>query len=321
MRRTLARVGFASFLALVPVPAAAQPAHVPQVQAPLAQSLTGSARDAYASAQILFNNGDFAGALTKYGQAYDLSKDPRLLFNMAVCARTLHAYARMQALLTQFRREAGATISPRDRDDVDAALAAIRNLVGSVRLTISEPDAAIAIDGEPVGQSPLSDPLVLDLGKHTVTVSKPGFASASRTVTIAGGSEAAVDVALVAHRPVAELAVAAEEGATIVIDGQVTALGRFDGPLPAGPHQVRVTEPGKLPYEAEADLRDGETRTMQVSLESEKHGRPVWPWIVGGAVVAAGAAVGGYFLFRSQPAAPATPPDQLGQLQLSSWIR
>ncbi len=321
MKRTLARIGLVSYLALVPLSASAQTAHTPAAQAPLAQSLTGAAKDAYASAQILSNNGDYAGALAKYGQAYELSKDPRLLFNMAVCARTLHAYARMQALLSQYKREAGASISPKDKDDVDAALAAIRNLVGSVRLTVSEPDAQIAIDGAPIGQSPLSAPTVLDLGNHSVTVNKPGFESASRTLAIAGGSESAVDITLVAHRQVAQLMVTSDGDATILIDGQVAAKGRFDAPLAPGAHQVRVTESGKLPYEAELDLHDGETRTMQVSLENERHGHPIWPWIVGGVVVVAGATVGGYFLFKSQPEAPPAPPDQLGSLQLSSWKR
>ena len=76
--------------------ATAEPRSAPAGQAqPLAQTLTGAARDAFTSAQILLNNGDFAGALTKYQEAYGLSKEPRLLFNMALCERNLHAYARM----------------------------------------------------------------------------------------------------------------------------------------------------------------------------------------------------------------------------------
>ena len=42
------------------------------------------------------------GAYAKFGQAYDLSKDPRLLFNMAICMRNQHDYARMQGLLVRY---------------------------------------------------------------------------------------------------------------------------------------------------------------------------------------------------------------------------
>ena len=58
---------------------------------------------------------------------------------------------------------------------------------------------------------------------------------------------------------------------------------------------------------------------MNVTLESEKHGGSVWPWVAGGAAVVAGAVVGGYFLFKTQPAAAPLPPDQLGSLTLSAW--
>jgi hypothetical protein len=320
MRRRLACWGLVSALELTALSASGQTAHAASAQVPLAQSLAGEAKTAYASAQVLFNNADYAGALSKYGQAYDLSKDPRLLFNMAICARTLHAYARMQSLLVRYRREAGASISAKDREDVDAALAAIGNLVGTVTLTVSEEGARITLDNESVGVSPLSDPQVLDLGEHTIAASKPGFDPASQTVTIAGGSQAALNLVLVAQRHVARFAVAADDDATIFLDGKVTAKGRFEGQLTPGPHALRVTETGKVPYQADVDLRDGETRTVQVTLESEKHGTAIWPWIVGGAVVAAGAVVGGYFLFKPA-SAPAAPPDQLGSLQLSAWGR
>src|ERR1019366_2667901 len=68
------------------------PSHAaPPAAAPLSDSLTGPARDAYNSARILINNGDFAGAYSKYAQAYSLSKDPRLLYDMAVCTRSMKA--------------------------------------------------------------------------------------------------------------------------------------------------------------------------------------------------------------------------------------
>ena len=81
---------------------------------------------------------------------------------------------------------------------------------------------------------------------------------------------------------------------------------------------MRVTEDGKIPYVAQVDLHAGETRTMQVSPTSEKKGMPVWPWVVGGVVVAAGAAVGGYFLFRPQDQ---TTPVPSGGAQSQGFVQ
>jgi hypothetical protein len=122
-------------------------------------------------------------------------------------------------------------------------------------------------------------------------------------------------------RHVAQLVVAAEDDATVIVDDKVAGKGRFDGQLAPGHHQVKVSEPGKAPYVADVDLKDGETRTMQVTLESEHHGVGVWPWVVGGVVVAAGAAVGGYFLFKPQDQTAAPPTGKLGGVQFSAFGR
>jgi hypothetical protein len=284
----------------------------------LADSLQGPARDAYASARILQNNSDFAGALTKYGQAYGLSKDPRLLFDMAICERSLRAYARMQSLLQQFVRESGSRISADDKATVDGALAAIRNLVGTVKLTVDEPGANVAVDGELVGTTPLEQPLVLDLGKHRLVVTKAGYDQTERTIEIAGGSETSLGLTLPPQLHAGHLVITADSEASVSIDDKLVGKGRFDGPLAPGAHQVRVTAPDRRPYQADLDLRDGEMRTMTVTLESEHHGA-LWPWIVGGAVAAAGAAIGGYFLLKPSDTVTPVPTGKLGGVTLSSW--
>ncbi len=283
----------------------------------LAQSLSGPAKAAYTSAQILANNGDFAGAYAKYDQAYALSRDPRLLFDMAVCARSLKRYAPMQALLVRYQREAQSTMSPEDRSDVASALVAIRDLVGTVKLTVTQAGASVAVDGAVAGTTPLADALVVDLGPHVLTVRKAGFEPFEQKLDVAGSNETAVAVTLEVQRQVAQLVVSSEEGATVVVDNQVSGKGRFDGQLSPGVHEVRVTEPGKVTYRAQVELHLGETRTVDVTLESDKHG-PVWPWILGG-VAAVGAAVGGYFLLKPQDQTEPVPPGKFGAVQLSAW--
>jgi len=287
-------------LALSPAAAFAQSA---RQRPPLDQALQGPAHDAYTYAKVLFENGDFQGALAKYRQAYEQSKDPRLLYNMALCERNLRAYARTQGLLQRYKSESGAALSGEQKASIDAALSAIQNLVGKVTLNVSEAGATVTVDGETVGETPLATPIVLDLGKHPISVRKPGFEPAEQSFEVTGGGEATVAIKLVAQAPLAHLTIVAENAATVVIDGKTATRGRFDGPLAPGTHDVSVTESGKTPYEAQVDLRDGEARSVELTLQDEKHTNAIWPWVVGGAAVAAGAAVGGYFLFKSSPEA------------------
>jgi hypothetical protein len=324
MKRWLVACAMATS-ALGAAPARAQPAaaHIASAASgpklPLAKSLTGAARDDFDSAEVLVNNGDFTGAYAKFGQAYDLSKDPRLLFNMAICMRNQHDYARMQGLLVRYKNEASQSLSPKEKTDVDNALATIRNLVGTVKVSVSETGAAVTVDGEAAGTTPIDDAIPLNLGKHTFSIRKDGFEPVDRELEVAGGNETPLSLTLVVKRHAGRLIVVSDDDATVSIDGAAATKGRFDQPMASGPHEVLVTEPSKLPFKGQVDIHDDETRSMDVTLEAEKHGGKVWPWIVGGVVLAAGASVGGYFLFRPQDRTAPLPPGQNGTYQLTVW--
>jgi hypothetical protein len=292
-------------------PADATPSTPGDQDKALAETLSGPAGEAYASANTLLNKGDFAGARAKYRQAYELSKDARLLFDMAICERNLRSYARMQRLLLQYEQEAGAGISAQDKAQVDDALAAIQNMVGTVKLAVSEAGAMVALDGEPLGTTPLEQPFVTELGTHRIVVTKVGFDTIEKTIDIVRVSTVELSIALVRQAVQARLIVTSDSDAALSIDGQLVGKGRFDGRLAPGTHDLRVSARDRLPYAAPIALGDGETRTVQVTLEPEHH-PTLWPWLIGGAAVAAGAAVGGYFLFKSPDAGSSVPAGKLG---------
>ncbi|NOY94206.1 MAG: PEGA domain-containing protein [Deltaproteobacteria bacterium] len=55
--------------------------------------------------------------------------------------------------------------------------------VASVLIAVNADDAEVRVDGEPVGRSPLA-PLQLSLGRHVVSVSRPGFRPGSRSIEL-----------------------------------------------------------------------------------------------------------------------------------------
>jgi hypothetical protein len=282
---------------------------------PLSDSLGESAKEAYELGRLLLNNHDPAAALTKFQRAYDLSKDSRLLFNMAICARDMRAYARMQVFLLRYK-ELASDLSSDEKADIEAALSTIRRLVGAVRLEVNEPDASVALDGVTVGNTPLPAALVVDLGEHRVRVSKPGFESVEKAFETTGGSEDKLKILLVPRATAAHLTVVVEQGAMVAVDGRQIGLGPYDGKLAPGTHELRVTSPGKTPYQSSVELREGEARTLQVTLVSEVKAT-TWPWIAGGVAVGAGALVGGYFLLRPHEERAPGPRGSLGGLDLT----
>ena len=97
----------------------------------LADSLIGEPKADYDAAKLLYGNGDYAGALVKFTAAYDKSKDPRLLWNIAACEKNLHHYARVLAYLRRYLAEGQAVLSEAEKVDAEALLKFIQPLTAA----------------------------------------------------------------------------------------------------------------------------------------------------------------------------------------------
>ncbi len=318
LRSRLLLASLAGLLLALPV-AAAGGASPP---APLTQSLTGEAKAAYDSGRLLFEDGDNPGALAKFSHSYDVSHDPRLLWNMATCEKELRHYARAATLIGRYLKEGGNRITAEQRQSALETQSALRAFYVNVKLKGAPEGATVLVDGIKAGQVPLSEPLLVDLGTRIVRVEQPGFEPSETKLEVAGGGELEVTVAL--KRPLAvgvapaRLSVVASGTKDIIaIDGKVVGSQHWEGPMTIGEHTVRVTAAGKKPYETHLQLLAGSNRSLQITLEDEKHGSTVWYWIAGGAAVAAGAVVGGYFLLKPQDTPGAHPEGKLATVYLS----
>ena len=287
----------------------------------LADSLQGVAKADYEAAKLLYRDGDFRGALVKFQAAFASSKDPRLLWNMAVCEKELRHYAKAVADINRYIVEGGAVLTEQDRAEAISKRDTLQTFVSLVTVRVNEPEADIVLDDEVMGRSPMATPVVTDIGEHHFSVRKSGFRTFVQTVQVSG--PLSLDVQLVAEMHRGQLEVRAPEGASISVDGQPMGLGVWTGVLASGTHTVRVTAPKMRAYQTEVAIRDDDTRTLSMALEPDDKGGegvPAWLWLTGGAVVVAGAAVGGYFLLHKEPAASqpevGTLPPGTVQLQI-----
>lgn len=292
--------------ASVAVPAPSAPAE-PAVEAvpPLAEALHGMAKADYISGRVLFEDGDYASSLIKFQNAFDASKDPRLLWNIAACEKALRRYARVLKLLERYVNEGGALLSDQDRADAESVVNAVKPLVSSLNVDSSPPGAEVFVDDERIGTTPLSGTLV-DIGNRKIVLRLSGYEDNVITTAVKGADEIKLSAQLkkVVHE--GRLTIVAGPGQVITIDGRGVGDGRWAGVLPSGPHTLRVTSPGFRSYQSEILVRDQSSRSIQVELEREASGGvPSWVWITGGAVLVSGAAVGGYFLFSKEETVPA----------------
>jgi hypothetical protein len=244
---------------------------------PLAQALTGAAKVDYDAAKVLASDGDFAGALIKFQSAYDKSKDPRLLWNVAFCEKNMRHYSRVIAILNRYLGEGGAYLSDRDRKEARDLVQTLQPFTTNATFQVSEDGAQIFVDDVAVGVSPLSAPVVLDIGERHVRVVKDGFRPFERTLPVGGSAQVTVDVKMEKELHEGRLVVNAPPGTAIELDEKPLATGKFDGTIAAGGHQLRAVAPGMRPFQTEIVIQDRETRSIDIVLE--KLGVPEGPKI------------------------------------------
>ncbi|HEY4102380.1 MAG TPA: PEGA domain-containing protein, partial [Polyangiaceae bacterium] len=221
----------------------------------------------YDSGKLLYGDGDYAGARVKFQAAFDLSQDPRLLWNMAACEKGQRHYAKVVTLVKKYLELGGALLGEDDRKDANDLLSAIESFTVGLAINVDEAGAQIFVDGEPVGESPLAVPVTVDIGTRQIEVKKPGFAPFSRTVPVGGTKQAVLDVKLTREVHEGVLAVGAPAKATIFIDSKAVGVGSFVGNLASGGHTLRVDAPGFRSYQSEVVIQDHERRDVDVVLE------------------------------------------------------
>jgi hypothetical protein len=188
------------------------------------------------------------------------------------------------------------------RDDCNTHLKEVNDALPSVLITAVDgatplTDVKVVIDNETTLAERLDGkPLEVDPGEHTFAFFVKGKATQTKKLTLKEGEKNHAEALQFGTPPPVivdgHLVITSAPGASIAVDSLPVVVGRFDGPLAPGAHQVRVSMQGKIPVTRTVDLKNGESQSITVALENQKPN--LLPWIIGGAaVVVAGLVVGG----------------------------
>jgi len=152
------------------------------------------------------------------------------------------------------------------RKTASAAPAAVV-VPGQMAIDSTPQGAQVQIDGntDPSWITPLTLS-GLAAGQHSVTFSKPGYSSDTRTVSVTSGGKASVITRLA--QLAATLAVASNpSGASIFVDGKNTGkLTPAQIPLDKGQHVILVRKPGYIDETTNAQFIIGQTVNFSPSL-------------------------------------------------------
>ena len=73
-----------------------------------------------------------------------------------------------------------------DRKAAEEQLLECKNHLTVVRITTDVTDATVFVDGRNVGQTPLQEELLLEPGKHAISVTKPGYGNRTEELSVQG---------------------------------------------------------------------------------------------------------------------------------------
>lgn len=276
MNRHLASLLVFFVALLVAAPAFAAPAT-------LKDSLKGEAKTAFEDGTRLYKAGKFEEARVRFDAALKASGEKRLLFNVAVCEKSLgHNVAAVRLLEESLIDRASL---PSDYiEKAQQALAALREHVSNLIVEASVPGATIKVDNEEA----TTQPVLVDEGEHVVVAEKKGYETATEKVTAQGGQPIRVAIILKATQ-IARVRVTTERAEdTIAIDDRPRGLSPLEAELAPGEHQVVIARPNGPSKKVTFILKEGETRELRLSLPAEKGLSPWW-FVIGGVVVAGAA--------------------------------
>lgn len=163
--------------------AAAQPAAPnPSAAAPA----TAEARERFQRGVALYREGSFDAALAEFRRAYEIAPNYRILYNLAQVQVERHDSVAALNLFGQYLQQGGSEIDGERRAQVERDMQALRGRVADLTIESNITGAQLAIDGVEAGTLPLAGPIQVNSGVRQLTLSKPGYQSSSKSVTIAG---------------------------------------------------------------------------------------------------------------------------------------
>lgn len=297
--------------------AGAAPVARAQAPAPAAGADVARARSLFDAGARAYDSGQFEAAIQAFEEAYAITPRDGLLFSLAQANRKQHAIGRdprhLRAAVDHYREYLARVKEGGRRKDAAEALEQLEPLLGAavgssspppapakratiVQISSSTPGATVSIDGATPAPAPLTREV--PPGVHEVRLSAPGFHDEVQKVEALAGQFQPFTYPL-RERP-ARLAVRGADGADVSVDG------RFVGTLPLAPvelasgrHFVTVEANGRRTAGTDLVLARGETRALDVDLESTSQRDASWVVMISGvAIMAAGGAFGVVALAR-----------------------
>lgn len=227
---------------------------------------------------------DYDTVRAAFKRAYNRSKNPRVLYNVAVAEKELGNYVEAMEALEQELEEAKklppgdkGAISAEEEAKVRAAIKSIEPYVMKVTIEVNEPGATVYVDTKEIGVSPLKTAVRLKAASHRIRAVKPGYVEAVQTIL---GDKPETTVGLKLESMVrtsrVTVSVVGPRSAVVKIDGREVGAATAGQPyvgqvgVSAEPHAISAEAPDFVTATQSVVVRDGEPVAIALQLAPEQ---------------------------------------------------
>jgi hypothetical protein len=233
----------------------------------------------------------FADALAAYSDAYAITKNTALLYNMGRALQALNRFPEALDKLEAF--DAAASTELKERvPRLPKLIAELRQRVSTLTVKTNVEGARIVVRDTVVGKAPLPKPIRLTAGAATIEIDAEGYFPAKKLVELPGGSSLNVDLNLFSKATTGVLSVKASvKGAEVSVDGKRVGVAPLEVNVPKGPHRVVLKHPDYRLYETSTIVEAGRTKNLDAALQSASITTRWWFWTTIGVVATTGAAI------------------------------
>ncbi len=222
------------------------------------EELVKRAEDHYERGQILYEQGDYLGAIAEFATGHCARPDPSWFYNIGQTFERLTEYEKAVSYFERFLRES-------DESDPNTGKARIRVEVlkkQPARITVATdpPDAEVKLYSAGAlaarGIANGTDQILVTRGKYEMRIELPGYESISHPLATQIGLPQSFHFRLTPRKGRVHVTTDPRE-ARIFIDKTLYGIGLFDGALPIGRYQLVV----------EAKNRPTVTRSLEVQAD------------------------------------------------------
>jgi len=190
----------------------------------------------------------FEAALVEFEQSYKIIPRPSALRNVAQCHRDLKRFAEAYVVFDRLLTTHGPQLSAPELAAVKKALKDLESVTGTIAFDVNETAALVIIDGREVGRTPLGAPVRVDVGPHSLRVTKAGYETFEQTVKVLAMQSLPVDAKLIKDIKTGKVTIK-EKGSkkvTVVVDDVERGPAPWTGELSPGAHIIELRGEGLI---------------------------------------------------------------------------